>query len=59
MEFMLKVAIKFLKIKDNLRKSLILEDYFVVNNFLRRVDILKILKNTFHLEKGVFKDTCR
>jgi hypothetical protein len=38
---------------------MILEDYFVVNNFLRRVDMLKILKNTFHLEKVVFKDTCR
>ena len=38
---------------------MILEDYFVVNNFLRRVDMLKILKNTSHLEKVVFKDTCR
>jgi hypothetical protein len=38
---------------------MILEDYFVVNNFLRGVDILKILKNTCHLEKVVFKDTCR
>jgi hypothetical protein len=38
---------------------LILEGYSVVNNFLRSMDILKILKNTFHLEKVVFKDTCR
>jgi len=37
----------------------ILEDYFVVNNFLRGVDILKILQNTIHLEKVVFKDACR
>jgi len=56
---MLKVVFVFLKIKDNVRKYVILEEYFVVNNFLRSVDILKILKNTFDLEKVVFKDTCR
>jgi hypothetical protein len=38
---------------------MILVDYFFVNNFLRSVDILKILKNIFHLEKVLFKDTCR
>jgi hypothetical protein len=38
---------------------MILEDYFFVNNFLRGVDILKILKDTFHLEKVLFKVTYR
>jgi hypothetical protein len=56
---MLKVVFVFLKIKDNVRKYVILEEYFVVNNFLRSADILKILQNTFDLEKVVFKDTCR
>jgi hypothetical protein len=38
---------------------MILEDYFFVNNFLRGVDILKILKDTFDIEKVLFKVTYR
>jgi hypothetical protein len=38
---------------------MILEDYFFVNNFLGGVDILKILKETFRLEKVLFKVTYR
>ena len=34
---------------------MILKDYFFVNNFIQDVDILKILKDTLHLEKVLFK----
>jgi hypothetical protein len=38
---------------------MILEDCCFVNNFLRSVNILKILEDTLHLEKVLFKVTYR
>jgi hypothetical protein len=57
--FSKKLILFFLKIKENISKCTILGEDFHVNNFGRDVDMPKILNNTFHSEKVVFKDTCR
>ena len=45
-----KVDFIFLKIKDNERKYKVLEEHFFVHNFVRNMDILKILKNNLYLK---------